>query len=123
MIFSARSRNMLFKVFAILAVFIALYHLTGVFYKINDSPRWRHGLFVCINLFCIYCLLKRPKYFLFLFCILLVQQYYSHGSHLVKQWRTQHTIHWISVFALALLPVALVCLIEDYREKNKKSIS
>lgn len=119
MIFSFQTRNKLFIVFAILAALISLYHLIGVFYEIDESPFWRHGIFVCINLFFVYGILKRPKYFVFLVCILLVQQYYSHGIYLIKMWAEQQKVHWVSILDLILLPVALICLIEDYKAKRQ----
>ncbi|MCW3109168.1 MAG: hypothetical protein JWQ09_3674 [Segetibacter sp.] len=118
MIFSPKVRNVLFNVTAVLLFLTAVYHFVGLFYKINDSPTWRHLLFVAINLFCVYGFLKRPKYFVYFVVVLLVQQYYSHGTYLVKLWIEKRQIDWISVFDLLLLPVALICLLEDRKMKT-----
>lgn len=101
-----------------MACFTTLFHFTGVFYKVNDAPQWRHILFVVINLFSIYGFLKRPRFFVFFFCALLVQQYYSHGSQLINVWLEKKEIHWISLFDLLLLPVVTLALIEDYKSKK-----
>jgi len=120
MIFSNNTRKKLFVVLAIFSLLAAIYHLTGVFCKINESPVWRHALFVGINLFCVFGFLKRPNYFIYFFCLLFLQQYYSHGRHLIKLWHAQHAIHWISLFVLIALPVGLICLLED--SKTKKNL-
>ena len=120
MFFSKKTRAILFKVFAALFFFAAIYHFVGVFYKVNESPIWRHLLFVVINLFCVYGILKRPKYFVYLVALLLVQQYYSHATYMVNMWIEKKQVHWISVFDLLLLPIALICLIEDCKIKNKE---
>jgi hypothetical protein len=119
MLFSAKTRAVLFIVFAVLGAMAALYHLTGIFYTINAAPGWRHLLFVIINLFCVYGVLKRPGYFTWFFGALLVQQYYSHGFYLLKLWNEQQRIHWISVLDLVLLPIVLVCLIDDRRNRKR----
>jgi uncharacterized membrane protein len=119
MLFSEKTRNISFKVFAALSCLAAIYHFIGVFYKVDESPIWRHLLFVVINLFCAYGILKRPKYFVYLVGLLLVQQYYSHGTYMVNLWIEKKQVHWISVFDLLLLPIALFCLIEDCKMKNR----
>ena len=113
MIFSHKIRKQLFFVFAVLAVIIAIYHVIRIFYTIDGSPAWRHGVFVCINLFCVYGILIRPKYFILIVFLLLVQQCYSHGQRMIKMLEEQQRIDWVSVFVLVLLPIALICLIED----------
>src|ERR1041385_2783035 len=69
-------RQLLFKVVSVLSLVIAAYHFVGIFYQINSSPSWRHALFVCICLFCYYGFAKRPKYFIYIFLALSVQQFY-----------------------------------------------
>lgn len=118
MLFSQKSRNVLFKVFAVLASMTAIYHLLGLFYKVDESPIWRHLVFVVINLFCIYGILERPKYFVYLVALLLIQQYYSHGTYLINLWNSKKQIHWISIIDLLLLPIALICLFEDSAMKK-----
>jgi hypothetical protein len=113
MIFSYKARDKLFKVFAALFLIAAVYHVIAVFYKVDESPIWRHLLFVAINLFCIYGILKRPNFFLFFIALLLVQQYYSHGSYLVSLWNAKRQIHWISILDLIFFSLVLICLIES----------
>lgn len=118
MLFTEKIRKSLFVVFSILTVLIAVYHFLAIFTRFDDSPVWRHSLFVGINLFCAYGFLKRPKYFVYFTAMLLVQQYYSHGIYLVRLWIDKNQLHWLSVFVLILLPIALICLIDDYKMKK-----
>src|SRR4051812_3698713 len=123
MIFSGKTRNILFIVFTILAALAAVYHFIGIFYTIDQSPFWRHIIFVGINSFCIYGLIKRPKYFIIVVMLLLVQQYYSHGTYLLKMWNEKKEIHWISMLDLILLPILLICLWDESNAKRAKNIT
>ena len=119
MLFSAKTRSVLFVLFAMVFILAAIYHLVLTVYKVDDTPVWRHLLFVVIDLFCAYGSLKRSKYFLYFIAPLLIQQYYSHGTYLINMWNEKRQIHWISVFDLLLFPIGLICLIEDYKMKHK----
>jgi hypothetical protein len=120
MLFSTKTRDKLFVVFAAVLCLTAIYHFVGIFYNLNDLPVWRNLLFVFIDLFCAYGALKRPNYFIYLVVLLIVQQCYSHGTYLMDMWHEQKQIHWISVFDLLLCPIAMLCLYEDYKMKNKR---
>lgn len=118
MVFRENTRTKLLNGFVFLAGIAALYHLVGVFYPVNDAPKWRHLLFVLVNVFCVYGFIQRPGYFLIIFAALLVQQFYSHGTGLIKTWTETGQIHWISVCVLVLLPIAMLCLLYDYKAKK-----
>lgn len=115
MILSDSNRKILFYTVALFFFIAAIYHAVGIFYKVNDVPVWRHALFVAINLFCVYGLLKRPRYFLYFFCVLIIQQYLSHGSQLINLWYMEHRIDWISLAVLVLLPIGLLGLLDDFK--------
>jgi hypothetical protein len=95
-----------------------LYHLIGLFAEINKEPLWRNGLFVIINLFCFYGLLKRPGYFVYLFGILLLQQVYSHGGDLLNLWSTHKQVDWLSLGVIIYMPLVFVLLVVDTRSKR-----
>jgi hypothetical protein len=120
MIIPLKTREILFKIYAAIAVFITIYHFIGIFYTINETPIWRHVLFVGINLFCVYGALKRPHYFFYFFCVLCIQQFYSHGHYFMKLWTQQGKIHGISVFEFLFLPLAFLCFMEDFKDKKHK---
>ncbi|GHM98544.1 hypothetical protein WSM22_00340 [Cytophagales bacterium WSM2-2] len=111
------NRTTFFKVVAILGVVVAIYHVVGIFYPVNDSPPWRHGVFIVVSLFCSYGFIKRPKYFLYFFAVLSVQQFYSHGSDIISTWQEKHNIDWISVALLIAIPFILYNLIVDAKGK------
>lgn len=119
MLFSAKTRSNLFMLFAVLLFLAAMYHLVAIFYEINDASVWRNLLFGVIDLFCVYGALKRPKYFVYLVALFVVQQYYSHGTYLINMWNEKRQIHWISIFDLLLCPIAFIILVEDYKMKYK----
>jgi hypothetical protein len=104
-------------VFAGLAVITSTYHTVALFCKVNESGFWRNLVFVIIGIFCIYGFLKRPKYFIYFYIILLIQQYYSHGRHLINSLTTEHRIHWISLMVLVFMPLGLIYL---WLERKRK---
>ena len=111
---SVQARKMIFLLLEISLAMAAVYHGVGLFYKIDGSPLIRHAIFVGLDLFCVYGFLKGRKYFVFFFAAFTVQQYYTHGQHLIEMWINQGEIHWISVFVLVLLPLGLICLIAEW---------
>ena len=114
-----KQKQTIFMVFAILFGITALYHLVAVFYNINDSTPIRNLIFVVINTICIYGILKRPKWFVYFFAALFVQQCYSHGTDLYKTWMEKGKLDWISLLDLVILPTILFFLIKDWREKKE----
>ncbi len=116
------ARNIIFYLLAFCCFLAAIYHFVALFTKVDESPIWRHALFVCINVFCIYGCLSRPKFFIYFVVLLFLQQYYSHGSYLFNYWKTSHHIHWKSLLVLVLLPVGLICFWKDRKaiKLNKK---
>ena len=114
----AMNRSTFFKIAAVLTLVVAIYHAIGIFYPVNDSPAWRHGLFIVVSGFCCYGFLKRPNYFVYLFGVLSLQQFYSHGSAILNTWSAQHKIDWISVAVLVAIPILLYNLVADAREKK-----
>jgi hypothetical protein len=89
-------RQVLFKVVSVFSILIAAYHFVGIFYQINQSG-----------------FVKRPKYFVYIFLVLTVQQFYSHGSYFFSQWFDYNKVDWISLFLLVFLPIIFFNLILD----------
>jgi O-antigen ligase len=109
----------IFIVFAIFFIVSAGYHFVALFFHVNDSPLWRNLLFVVINIFTAYCLLKRPPWFIYLFVILMIQQLYSHGTDLVSLWNSNHRIDWMSLAVIVIMPGIFVFLLLDKIGKLK----
>jgi uncharacterized membrane protein len=118
MIFAIKTRILLFKIIACLFFLAAIYHSIGIFCQVDQSPPWRHSIFVVINLFGVYGFLKRPNYFIYFVALLFIQQCYSHGTYMVNLWIQTKQIHWISVIDLIVLPIGLVCLFEEGKWKK-----
>lgn len=115
----ARS-DRIFFVFAVLFAGAAIYHFIAVFITINDLPLSRQFIFILIDLAIAYGLLKRPKYFIYVFIILLVQQYYTHGFKLMEEWNNFKKIDYVSLLVLCVLPFILFFLLKDYHQKKKE---
>jgi hypothetical protein len=115
--------KIIFIVFALFFLISAGYHLVALFFKVNTSPVWRNLLFIVINLLVAWGLLKRPAYFIYLFILLMLQQFYSHGSDLVNVWNLQHKVDWMSLLVFIILPVILVFLVLDKQGKLGTGVS
>ena len=102
-------------------VAFGVYHLIGIFYKIDVSPAVRHGIFFALSIYGIYGVLKRPTYFVYLFPILVGQQLYSHGTDFVNMWTTSHRIDFISLFVILYMPTLYIFLILDLNKKTDKN--
>lgn len=108
---------MIWKIFAVFFLLAGLYHFAGIFTAFDHSPAWRHGFFILINFTGLYGCLKRPAWFLYFILILSIQQFYSHGTFLVQYYRQTKQVHLLSAAVLVLLPVLLVLLIKERKNK------
>jgi hypothetical protein len=108
----------LFIIFALFFFISAAYHLVAVFVSVNESPVWRNLLFVGINAFTGYFLLKRPRWFIWFFILLMFQQLYSHGSDLINAWNSQHRIDWMSLMVILVMPAIYIFLLIDRTAKQ-----
>jgi hypothetical protein len=110
--------RIIFQVYAALSLLVGGLHFIGIFYPINSSPTWRHTLFVGINLFSAYGFLKRPRFFVYLFFLLLLQQIYSHGGNAIAIWNQQHVVSWIDVIVLIFTALAFALLLIDKKQSS-----
>src|SRR5262245_30352888 len=107
--------NTLFRSFALLAVAAAAYHLVGLFHQVNEAPLWRHALFVAIDVGCALGFLFRPRWFVYVFAVLAVQQCIGHGASFARQYAEFHHIAWADLGVLVFMLAALIALIMDAR--------
>ena len=112
------NQQILFKIASGLSLIAASYHLIGVFYPVNDAPTWRHIVFVFVNAISVYGFLKRPKWFVYSFFPLLIQQFYSHGSAFYNKWTTASEIGYIDGALLILLPIFFINMVIDLKNKQ-----
>ena len=102
----------IFVLFAGGCVLGALYHAVAALMPELGiyGPRWRHGLFVGVDLFTAWYFLRRPLWLLPAYVALVVQQFNGHGRYLVTLWQAEHRIHWLALVSPIGLTFGLVLL-------------
>ncbi len=111
------SNEQVFKLAAFLTFVTGTYHFIGIFYEVNSRTPAHHVLFTVINAICIYGFIKRPKFFVFAFGALVVNQYYTHGGSLLRHWEAYQSINWIDFFIVLFAPIFFVYLVKDWRAR------
>ena len=109
--------NLLFRIYALLFLISALYHLIGLFYPemLVPVPLWRHLLFLIINMLSIVLILNRMKWSLYYFIILTVQQVYSHSNRMYDFWVLENKFDTISFIIILVLPPLNILLYYDQK--------
>jgi hypothetical protein len=118
-----KALHIIFYAFAVICFFAMLYHIKGIFYPTTVTAAWRHGIFVFINIICIYGVIKRPKWFIWFAVILTIQQWYSHGGYALQLWQTENRIDWISIGDIILLPVLVWLLFIEGRASAPTNVA
>ena len=109
-----------FEIVSVLAVFAAGFHLAaGLFPDLDiGGSRWRHGLFVIIDLALSHFVRRRPVWFLPVFAILALQQLYSHGNSVISSWSRSHEPTWLSLGVCIVILLTLGMLIHERLTKS-----
>lgn len=113
-----RTQKVVVLVYTILFIVVAVYHLVGIFIPINDSPVWRHALFIVINLYCVYGLHHISKFFVAFFGIFTIQQSYSHGTSIL-QYCKEGRIDYLSIGVIVLSGLLLYLMITNKIEASR----
>lgn len=92
----------------------ALYQVAGIFLEMNDESLARAVLFTLINLYCVYGLFNRSKFFHLFYVGLTVHQFVTQSANLVIHWNQASTTFWISVTVLIVMPLGLAKLVVEY---------
>ncbi len=96
----------------------AAFHALAVFAPIDpSSPRWRHALFVAINVGIAAGMLRRPRWFAWVFGVLVAQQAWSHGRAFIASAQAG-SLDVNSIVVLIGLPIVLVVLLADRKRGN-----
>ena len=114
---NSKAGHIVFIACAVLAFAVMLFHTVGAVQPFDSTPAWRHTLFIGINVICIYGLAKRPKWFVWFFGALTVQQLYSHGSHFIKLLQ-ENKVNLIDAAVLILMPLVFILLLM-YRKTER----
>jgi hypothetical protein len=109
-----------FRIFAGCIALAAVYHLVGLFMPAISphTPAWRHALFVGINLVAAWLMLRRPSWFCFAFAVLTLQQLYGHGGKLLRTWRGEGHVEWISLIVIIVMPIMAAMLFRDWHRRR-----
>jgi hypothetical protein len=94
-----------------------VFHLAALFRPdfAEPVPAWWHLLFVTVNLALAWGVLRRPRGFLPLFALYMVQQYVEHLPRCIEVWQHQHRFDAAGFASLVFVPFVFVLLIRDAR--------
>lgn len=90
---------------------LALYHSNKYFFPLPGESVLSHLLFVGIDSICVFGMIKRPRWFNWFFALLTLQQWYSHGGHLLHEWEAHQYINFADLAIVVLMPVIFVSLL------------
>lgn len=115
-------KQILFVLFALFFVGSAIFHTVGFFDPTlrPGYPSWRHALFAGLNVAAAFLILRRPLLAIPFFALATVQQVYSHGSNLLRVWNEQHTINWVDIVVIVLVPTVFVLVTLDVLARRKE---
>jgi hypothetical protein len=99
----------------------ALFHAAALFRPAiaEPVPSWWHALFVGVNLALAMGVVRRPRGFLVIYVIYMLQQFVEHGPRAATVWRSEHRIDWASIVSLVFVPFVLVLLLRDAYAKKE----
>jgi hypothetical protein len=109
--------RIVFALFVFVFIGAALFHAAAIVMPTlgASSPAWRHALFSLINGVCAYGFVRRPRWFVLAFGVLVVQQLWSHGNEAWSVWHGFHQIDWVSLAVTLVMPFALGLLLRETR--------
>jgi hypothetical protein len=121
-----RSRHALFTLAAAGCFFAAAYHLTamtvptfGAMAYPSSYPAWRHVLFVSIDTTFGVLFVRRPRWLIWPYLLLLLQIFNGHGVHAWGLWRQEARIDWPSVITIVGGILGLWLLLADRRTRQQ----
>ncbi len=118
--FWAKVQPLRFRILAAASFGAGLYHLAALvspaFARIASVPWypvWRHLVFIAINFGVAFLMLRRPRWFLWVYLILTVQVLQGHGVRLWRTWFGLHEIQWVDVAVVGFVLVGCGLLYLD----------
>ena len=120
---SSNKRALALNVIGAFFGFAALFHWVQIVWpRVGDgSSVMRHGLFVLVDASVGFGFFRRPKFFLWLFCALGLQQIYSHGRSFLVACTGEHRLDWQSLLVLVTIPIAGWLLWLEHRSFGDRS--
>jgi hypothetical protein len=110
-------KNSVFLILSAFCVIGAIIHIGG-FFGFVEGNSMPHLFFVFLNIWGIYLMQKRPPFLFYLFPILFIQQYYSHGTHFYKCYMEKGEIRLLDMAVFFVMPIAYYFIWVDL--KNRK---
>jgi hypothetical protein len=100
----------------------ALFHLAALVEPgiAEPVPAWYHLLFVVVNAALAVLVLVRPRGFVPLFALYMVQQYVEHLPRCIEVWRVHHRFDLPGFAPLVFVPFVLALLIRDARARSHR---
>ena len=122
-------RLSLFRIAALAIFCAAIYHGLAFFFPALEKavygaawlpgyPPRRHLAWVAIFTTLAWLLLRRPKWLLLPYTVMVVQQFNGHGHNIWRLWTQSGLVSWVEVGLLAGYIVIGVMLIVDLRERQ-----
>ena len=98
-----------------------LVHLTAIFFPqvLEPVPTWYHLLFVAVNFALAWGVLRRPRGFIAIFALYVVQQYVEHLPRCIEVWQVQHRFDAPGFAPLVIVPFVLWLLLRDARSASE----
>jgi hypothetical protein len=119
------SRESLFRILAVLSAGAAVYHAAAFFHPAFGigGAHWRHAVFCAIDFLCAWYIFRRPRWFVWAFSLLTIQQLCSHGARAWMLWRTEGRLDWLSFAVLIVMPCALALLMRDALDRRSRPMA
>lgn len=92
----------------------ALYQVAGIFIEMNGQSMARPILFALIDLYCVYGLFNRSRFFHLFYIGLTGHQFVTQSANLIMHWNGESTTLWFSVAVLIVMPLGLAKLVIEY---------
>jgi hypothetical protein len=125
------SHTLVFRVAAFVLLCAAVYHFVASVHPaieravygagyVPGFPRWRHLVWVGIDVSLAGLLLWRPRWLIWLWIVLVVEQLHGHGGNAWRLWVQSGGISWIDIAVLIIECSILLLLFLDWRARRSR---
>jgi len=117
------SASVRLRVIAAILLLGAAFHLAAAFVPAaaesigSATPTWRHLLFAGMETALALLVIRRTRWLVLAFALLLGQQLTTHGVALWRTWAVGHRMDWVSLAVLVFLAYALLEVFMDGRRR------
>jgi hypothetical protein len=82
-------------------------------------PAWRHLAWCVINPALGWLFLTRPTWSAWVYCLVTMQVYYSHGGSLVRRMASGGGVRWLDVVAVLGSTVVVIMMLLELRQRRR----